>query len=163
MPEPGEPNGEREAVWAAEDALSRANRAELKLARTRRLEFQLVVMTAVVALTGMFFAGWNTWRTRQFGFIIKDCTTPGGRCYESNRDAQQRFREELQDLIKDVGQCQTLQLLQHRDANEKAHALNAAKHGYVYAAPAGEIPPPIPNELQQACAKFLPPEQGGAR
>lgn len=163
MTEPGEPHGERDVVYAAEDAFARAERAERAFARTRRLEFQLVVVAAAAALAGMGFAGWNSWRTREFGFVIKDCTTPGGRCYETNRDAQTKFREELRALIRDVGQCQTLQILQHRDANERAHSLNATKHGYMYAAPAGEVPPPIPEQLREACAQFLPPNQGGTR
>jgi len=146
-------NGEGVAIRAAEEA-SR---------RLRRVEFGIIVFVAVAAMAIGVATAWNTYRVRQFGQVIADCTTPGGRCYEQNRQAQMQFREDLRKLIRDVGQCQTLQLLQHRDANEKAHALNADKHGYHYMAPPTETPPPIPEELKRACDQFLTPAQGGTR
>lgn len=156
-------NGERDAVAAAEEAVARAERAERRLARTRRVEFAFVVVSASAALSAMLFSGWNSLRTRQFGVVIKDCTTPGGKCYEQNRKASTEFRQQLLDQVQRVGECQTLQLLQHRDANERAHALNAAKHGYPYLAPAGEAPPPIPDQLKEACKEFIPANLGGEK
>jgi len=158
-----ETNGEKDAVLAAEAAAARADRAEASLAKTRRLELCLVLVAALAGLSAMGFSGWNSFRTRQFGAVIKDCTTPGGKCFEQARKQNTEFREQLKQLIRDVGQCQTLQLLEHRDANERAHALNALKHGYMYSAPAVESPPPIPEELKKACDQFLTPAQGGTR
>lgn len=130
--------------------------AERIFARTRRFEMALVIVASLAALAAL---GVTVWLVR----LVADCTNPGGNCFEKNRAAQMLFRDELRDLIHDVGQCQTLQLLQHRDANERAHVTNAEQHGYHYAAPAGEVPPPIPEDLKEACAQFLPTKQGGTR
>lgn len=130
--------------------------AERSFARTRRYEMAMVVVASIAALAAL---GVTVWLVR----LVADCTNPGGHCFEKNRAAQMVFRDELRDLIRDVGQCQTLQILQHRDANEQAHALAAERHGYRYTAPPGEVPPPIPEELKEACLQFLPKEQGGTR
>lgn len=130
--------------------------AERTFARTRRLELAMVVASTIAAMAAL---GVSLWLTH----LVVDCTNPGGACFEKTRQSNVQFRTELKDLIRDVGQCQTLQLLQHRDANERAHSLNAEKHGYTYAAPAAEAVPPIPDELQKACAQFLPPVKGGTR
>jgi hypothetical protein len=139
-------NGEEELI----------KEAERVFARTRRLELGLVILASLAALVALGVSLW-------LSHLVVDCTNPGGRCYNKTRDANIAFRNELKDLIRDVGQCQTLQILQHRDANEKAHALNADRHGYAYTAPEGEVPPPIPEQLKEACAQFLPPRQGGTR
>lgn len=138
------PNGEERIV----------KEAERTFARTRRFEIAVVVAAALAAVSALGVSGWLT-------HLVADCTNPGGQCYSKNLKANIAFRQDLQDLIRDVGQCQTLQLLQHRDANERAHVLNAEMHGYTYSAPAGEVPPPIPDELQKACARFLPEFRGG--
>jgi hypothetical protein len=130
--------------------------AERSFARTRQIEMVVVTVACIAALAAL---GVSVWLVR----LVYDCTNPGGACFEKNRVAQMTFRDELRGLIRDVGQCQTLQLLQHRDANEKAHALNASEHGYPYAAPAGETPPSIPDQLKEACAQFIPRAQGGTR
>lgn len=146
-------NGEAEAIRIAEESRRDVLAAN---ARMRHLELVLVVVATVAALGAVGFSGWNTYRTREFGRVIADCTTPGGRCYEANRRSNAEFRERLVQQISDVGECQTLQILQHRDANEKAHALNAKEHGYRYTAPATEVPPPIPEQLLNACDQFIP-------
>lgn len=145
-------NGEGEAVRIATESARRTEKAN---AQTRRLEFILVVVAAVAALGAVAFSGWNSYRTREFGRIIADCTTPGGKCYEAGRKSNNEFRQMLLEKIDDVGECQTLQILLHRDANERAHTLNAKVHGYVYTSPTVEVPPPVPEELLHACDQFL--------
>lgn len=145
-----------EAIKVAEEAKAEAVRA---LRLTRNVELALVTVAAVAAVAAMSLSAWNSYRTREFGRIIADCTTPGGACYEANRQSSLDFRTQVKNLISEVGQCQTLQLLQHRDANEKAHTLNADEHGYRYRAPASEIPPPIPEQLRAACDQFIPKER----
>lgn len=139
-------NGEEELI----------KEAERTFARTRRLELGMVVVATIAAMAALGVSLW-------LSHLVVDCTNPGGGCYNKTRDANIQFRKELRDLISDVGQCQTLQLLEHRDANEKAHSLNAEKHGYAYAASEGEAPPPIPEELKEACAQFIPKSKGGTR
>lgn len=130
--------------------------AEAALRRTRRVELAVVVVAAAAALVALGVCIWLVW-------LVRDCTAEGGDCYEKNRVAALQFRADLEKLVRDNAQCTVLQLLEHRDANEKAHDLNATEHGYRYVAPPGEAPPPIPQQLRDACRQFLPPTQGGTR
>lgn len=145
-------HGEAEAVKIAEEAKREAARA---VRLTKSVELALVAVAAIAALGAVGFSGWNTYRTRQFGAVIADCTTPGGKCFEANRRQSQEFRDQLRAQVDEVARCIALQLLQHRDANERSHVLNAQKHGYVYAAPPAETPPPIPADLEAACDRIL--------
>lgn len=156
-------NGQLEEVAAARDAQTALN-------RVRRLEFLLIVITMLAAVAAMGFSGWSSNRTRQFGKIIADCTTPKGRCYEDNRAAAIEYRnfvlaklDEIRTQVLDSAQCQTLQILQHRDSNESAHQKDAKAHGYTYVAPPAEAPIPIPQQLKDACQQFLAPHEGGTR
>ena len=142
-----------EAIRLAEQAKEDARLAQR---RTSTIELCLVGVAALAAVAAMSFSAWNSYRTREFGRIIADCTNPGGKCFEQAKESNARFRQALVEQIDRVGECQTLQLLQHRDANEKAHALNAHEHGYLYVAPVGEAPLPIPEQLLAACDRFLP-------
>lgn len=146
-------NGVPPEIHAAEEALR----------RVRQIEIVLVSVTCLAAVAALAYSFVNSNRTRLLADTIADCTTKGGQCYEDNRRSSLEFREDLKKLISDVGQCQTLQLLLHRDANERAHAVNAEHHAYVYAAPTNETPPPIPEELKAACDQFIPKAQGGTR
>jgi len=156
-------NGAAEEVKAAREAVS-------SLQQLRRFEFLLILLTCLTATLSMAFSGWNSARTRQFGQVISDCTTPKGRCYEENRKSSLSFRSDIidrlgqvQEAIEDTAQCIALQLIQHRDANELAHRLEAKQHGYTYIAPTGEQPIPIPSQLKDACNKFLTPAEGGTK
>lgn len=157
-------NGELEEV-------TKAKEVEASLKRLRRFEFALVAMTCIAATVSMLFSGYNSSRTRDFGAVIRDCTTPKGKCYEANRKNSLEFRDDvtkkLQDLqqtLLESGKCNTNQLLQHRDANELAHRLEAQHHGYTYMAPKGEAPPvAIPQDIQDACKKFLTSAQEGTK
>lgn len=141
------PNGvEVESVAEAEKALH----------RLRRVEIAAVSVALVAALAALGVCIWLV-------ALVRDCTVEGGECYEKNRRSSLQFRDEIQTLIRDNAECNVLQLLEHRDANERAHGLNAGKHGYVYAAPAGEVPPPIPEALLAACDQFIPRNQGGKK
>lgn len=130
--------------------------AEAALHRTRRIELAVVVVACAAALAALAVCIWLVW-------LVRDCTAEGGGCYERNRAASLQFRADLENLVRANAECTLLQLLEHRDANEQAHAADAARHGYRYAAPAGEMPPAVPTQLRDACKQFLPPTQGGPR
>lgn len=130
--------------------------AEKTFARTRRMEMAVVAVACIAAISALCV---TVWLVR----LVADCTNPGGECFEKGKRANIQFRDDLRDLIRDVGQCQTLQLLQHRDANERAHVAAAGAHHYHYAAPAHEAVPVIPEALEQACDQFIPKAQGGTR
>jgi len=153
-------NGEHEEVLKAREA-------EVSLKKLRRFEFALVAITCLAATGSMVFSGYNSRRTKDFGVVIKDCTTPGGQCYEANRKNSADFRDaviskldELQSTLLESGKCNTSQLLQHRDANELAHRKQAQHDGYSYEAPKGEAPPVIPEDIRDSCRKFLTPSTG---
>lgn len=152
------------------DAQELIRQVDTASARLRRVELVLVAVTCVAAVVGVGFSVSASARTRRLGAVIADCTTKGGKCYEENRVSALEYRQtvlgalaELRLAILDSASCQTLQILQHRDANERAHQDEAAHHGYAYAAPETETPPPIPDQLKDACKKFVPSNLGGEK
>lgn len=145
-------NGTPPEIHAAEEALR----------RVRQIEIVLVAVTCLAAVSALFYSVTTSNRTRALADTIADCTTQGGRCYEDNRASALGYRADvlnrldmLQTRLLEASNCLTLQLLNHRHANEEAHALEAHQHGYLYTPPMGEAPIATPEQLKNACDQFL--------
>lgn len=163
----GDPLPAEQGTLVAQDVVRGVERATAKL---RLFELALVSLTCIAAIIALAFAASSSARSREVARIIAACTTPGGDCYETNRQAGLEFRQAVlsrldavRDKILDATNCITEQLAEHRQANETAHELEAHQHGYLYSPPAGTIPPPVPEQLRAACRPFIPPEQGGTK